>query len=88
MHTHLDFKAPKKELLYEAGLLAHYCKHSVRDKTKLKAGDKGTPTHRLASLSYWFTGAQIGKNADPPSQRMPWENCCAVSSQQLPYVLC
>ena len=42
---HLDFKAPKKELLYEAGLLAHYCKHSVRDKTNLKAVDTRTPTH-------------------------------------------
>ena len=52
--THLNFKAPKKELLYEAGLLAHYCKHSVRDKTNLKAVDTRTPTHLLASLSYWI----------------------------------
>ena len=50
--THLDFKAPKKELLYEEGLLAHHCKHSVRDKTNLKAGDTRRPTHLLASLSY------------------------------------
>lgn len=52
--THLDFKALKKELLYEAGLLAHYCQHSVRDKTNLKAGDTRTPTHLLASLSSWI----------------------------------
>ena len=52
--THLNFKAPKKELLYEAGLLAHYCKHSVRDKKNLKAGDTRTPTYLLASLSYWI----------------------------------
>ena len=51
--THLDLKAPKK-MLYEAGLLAHYCKHSVRNKTNLKAGDTRTPTHLLASLSYWI----------------------------------
>ena len=52
--THLNFKAPKKELLYEAGLLVHYCKHWVRDKTNLKAVDTRTPTHLLASLSYWI----------------------------------
>ena len=52
--THLDFKAPKKELLYWTGLLAHQCKHPGRDKTNLKAGDTRTPTHLLASLSYWI----------------------------------
>ena len=81
--TYLDFKAPKKELLYEAGLLAHYCKHSVRDKTNLKAGDTRTPTHLLASLSYWIYWRTDRQNANPPSQRMPWETCRAVSSQQL-----
>ena len=26
--------------------------------------------------------------ADPPSQRMPWEDCRAVPSHQLPHVSC
>ena len=64
--TYLDFKGPKKELLYEAGLLAHYCKHSVRDKTNLKAGDTRTPTHLLASLSYWIYWRTDRQNADSP----------------------
>ena len=30
----------------------------------------------------------IAVQADPPSQRTPWENCRAVPSQQLPHVRC
>ena len=33
-------------------------------------------------------GAHIHQTHDPPSRRMSWENSRAVSSQQLPYVLC
>ena len=74
--THLDFKAPKKELLYEAGVLEHYCKHSVRDKTNLKAGDTRRPTpppgqfvlvdllaHRSAKMLIRLPGACRGKTA-------------------------
>ena len=33
-------------------------------------------------------GAHLHHTHDPPSPRMSWENCCAVSSQHLPHVLC
>ena len=33
-------------------------------------------------------GPHIHQTHDPPSPRMLWENCLAVPSQQLPYVLC
>ena len=33
-------------------------------------------------------GAHIHQTHDLPSLRMSWENCCAVPSQQLLYVLC
>ena len=48
---HTDTKGTEPS---EAGLLVHYCKHWVRDKTNLKAVDTRTPTHLLASLSYWI----------------------------------
>ena len=69
---HLDFKAPKKELLYEAGLLAHYCKHSVRD-LKLKSRYTNPPpsqfvlldllAHRSAKMLIRLPSACRGKTA-------------------------
>ena len=41
-----------------------------------KFTDAGLLTHRSAIMS------------DPPSQRIPWENCRAAPSQQFPHVLC
>ena len=41
----------------------------------------------LFFLSNLLTNRLVIK-ADPPSQRMLWENCRAVPSQQLPHVLC
>ena len=35
-----------------------------------------------------FTDTPIAIKADPPSRRMPWENCRAFPSHQLPHVLC
>ena len=61
--------------MYEAGLLAHYCKHSVRDKTNLKAGDTYTNpppgqfllldllAHRSAKMLIRLPGACSGRTA-------------------------
>ena len=50
------------------------------------------PTEYVVSLALFdclikFTDTPIGPKAHPPSQRMPWENCRAVPSQQL-YHMC
>ena len=50
-------------------------------KTTVKASD--TLEHQP---TVWPVPCTI--KADPPSERMPWENCRAVPSHQLPHVLC
>ena len=82
--THLNFKAPKKELLYEAGLLAHYCKHSVRDKTNLKAADH---TYTNPPPGQFVLLDLLAHRSAKMLIRLP-SACRAVSRQQLPYVLC
>ena len=45
--------------------------------------------HLRPSVFYHVTGSCKGPfKADPPSQCMPWKNCRAVPSHQLPHVLC
>ena len=42
----------------------------------------------MQSAIYSRGGCKAQSKADPPSQRMPWVNCRAVPSHQLPRVFC